>query len=122
MPITMKSITFAVAFLAMANASKSGFMAHSQMGAAARHLSAAAPSPAEAAVPVAQEEAATAASPAAETPATSGLDLGYSKKGYSEEWGTEWANGDYPHWKEIIPEAAPFEDRQSDGKISKPYR
>merc|ERR1719515_374422 len=43
----------------------------------------------------------------------------YDKDAFKSDWHTEWKNGDFPSWKETYPKAAlPYEDRQSDGKIS----
>jgi len=41
------------------------------------------------------------------------------KAAYTKEWHKEWKQGEVPSWKETYPKAAlPYEDRQSDGKIS----
>jgi len=43
----------------------------------------------------------------------------YDNKGYKKDWHKEWKQGDVPSWKETYPkEALPYEDSQSDGKIS----
>merc|ERR1712070_646021 len=45
--------------------------------------------------------------------------LKFDEKAFKKDWHTEWKNGDFPSWKETYPAAAlPYEDRQSDGKIS----
>merc|ERR1712072_731395 len=43
----------------------------------------------------------------------------YDENAFKKDWHKEWKNGDFPSWKETYPKAAlPYEDRQSDGKIS----
>merc|ERR1719456_1187045 len=43
----------------------------------------------------------------------------YKNGAFKKDWRKEWKNGDFPSWKETYPKAAlPYEDRQSDGKIS----
>lgn len=45
----------------------------------------------------------------------------YHKKAYTEEWGEEWRQGNYPSWRDTHTHAKDilkYEDRQSDGKPS----
>merc|ERR1719343_927037 len=49
-------------------------------------------------------------------------ELSYNHDGFTEDWHTEWRQGDFPTWKDMHPKIKGWEERQSDGVPSPPGR